>query len=503
MTSSARPSFLNPTDTFVRRHIGPDDSDVKAMLQTVGLSSLDELVAQTVPADIRLNRPLAPMTANEPRGESEMLAEFRASCKKNEVLRSFIGMGYSGTIVPPVIQRNILENPGWYTQYTPYQAEIAQGRLEALLNFQTLISDLTGLPMAGASLLDEATAAAEAVNMCYEIGRGKRHTFFVSDRCHPQVVAVVQTRAEALGIKIAVGAMESFDFASGDVFGALLPYPTTDGQVLDLEPLVAKIHDAGALAVVDADLLALTLLRAPGDFGADIAIGSAQRFGVPFGFGGPHAAYLSTKSEYKREMPGRLIGVSKDAQGNRALRMALQTREQHIRREKATSNICTAQVLLAVMAGMYGVYHGPRGLEAIARRVHGMTKTLAKGLEQSGFALVHANVFDTLAVDVEDSAAVIARARALGVNLRALSAKRVGIALDETTEARDLTAILEAFGGARGRELSIEKLAAQANVAVAPALARKTAYLTHPVFNTHHSEHEMLRYMRALEAKDL
>ncbi|HTF87173.1 MAG TPA: aminomethyl-transferring glycine dehydrogenase [Planctomycetota bacterium] len=503
MTPSARPSFLQATDTFPRRHIGPDEVEVQAMLKALGLKSLDELVSQTVPADIRLNRGLAPMTANEPRGEFEALAEFRASCQKNEVLRSFMGMGYSGTIVPPVIQRNILENPGWYTQYTPYQAEIAQGRLEALLNFQTMVSDLTGLPMAGASLLDEATAAAEAVSMCYEIGRGKRHTFFVSDRCHPQVIAVVQTRAEAHEIKIVVGAMEKFDFAGGDVFGALLPYPATDGQVLDLEPLVKKIHEAGALAVVAADLLALTLLRSPGDFGADIAIGSAQRFGVPFGFGGPHAAYLSTKTDYKREMPGRLIGVSKDAQGNRALRMALQTREQHIRREKATSNICTAQVLLAVMAGMYAVYHGPAGLTAIATRVHGMTRTLAKGLEKLGFKVAHANVFDTLAVDVENSTMMLSLARALGVNLRALSPTRVGIALDETTDARDLSKILQAFGGSRGGALSVESLATEASLAIAPALARKSPFLTHPVFNTHHSEHEMLRYMRALEARDL
>ncbi len=503
MTSSASPSFLLPTDTFVRRHIGPDESNIKAMLQTIGLKSLDELVSETVPADIRLNRALAPMTANEPRGEHELLAEFRASCQKNEVFRSFIGMGYSGTVVPPVIQRNILENPGWYTQYTPYQAEIAQGRLEALLNFQTMISDLTGLPMAGASLLDEATAAAEAMSMCYGISREARHTFFVSDRCHPQVIAVVQTRAKVLDIKIVVAAMEKFDFASGDIFGALLPYPCSDGAVVDLEPIVNKVHAAGALAVVEADLLALTLLRAPGEFGADIAIGSAQRFGVPFGFGGPHAAYLSTKSEYKREMPGRLIGVSRDARGNRALRMALQTREQHIRREKATSNICTAQVLLAVMAGMYGVYHGPAGLKAIATRVRGMTLTLAKGLEKLGFKLEHANVFDTLAVNVDDSGALLAKARAKRINLRALSAKLVGISLDETTEVRDVAAILEVFGGARASSLSVVELASQVSLTVSAPHARKSAYLTHPVFNSYHSEHEMLRYMRGLEAKDL
>ncbi len=503
MTSSANPAFLLPTDTFVRRHIGPDEAQIQSMLGTLGLRSLDELVSQTVPADIRLKRPLAPMSANEPRGEHELLAEFRASCRKNEVFRSFLGMGYSGTVVPPVIQRNVLENPGWYTAYTPYQAEISQGRLEALLNFQTMISDLTGLPMAGASLLDEATAAAEAMSMCFEIGRGNRRTFFVDERNHPQVIAVVQTRATALDLKVIVGSMGGFDFASGDVFGALLAYPTTDGEVVDLEPIVARVHGAKALAVVSADLLALTLLRAPGDFGADIAIGSAQRFGVPFGFGGPHAAYLSTKSEYKREMPGRLIGVSRDAQGGRALRMALQTREQHIRREKATSNICTAQVLLAVMASMYGVYHGPAGLKAIAQRVHGMTRTLAKGLGKLGVRVEHTNVFDTLCVVVDDSGAVLANAAKRRINLRALSKTRVGIALDETTETRDIAAILEVFGGDRARALSVQGLAAEVSLAIPAVHARRSTYLTHPVFNSHHSEHEMLRYMRGLEAKDL
>ena len=504
MTSSASPSFLIPTDTFARRHIGPSESDVAAMLSTLGLKSLNDLVAQTVPADIRLNRPLAPMTSNEPRGEAELLAEFKTSCQKNQIFRSFLGMGYSGTVVPPVIQRNILENPGWYTQYTPYQAEIAQGRLEALLNFQTMISDLTGLPMAGASLLDEATAAAEAVSMCYEIGRGKRHTFFVADNCHPQVIAVVRTRADVLGITIAVGDMQRFDFASGDVFGALLPYPATDGQVIDLEPLVAKIHAAGALAVVDADLLALTLLRAPGEFGADIAIGSAQRFGVPFGFGGPHAAFLATKNEYKREMPGRLIGVSRDAQGKRALRMALQTREQHIRREKATSNVCTAQVLLSVMAGMYAVWHGPEGLKRIATRVHHRAEVFAAGLRTLGMSPAPSVTFDTITVDVgAQQRTIVAALDRAGINVRHVDARTLGVSMGENTTVADLSDLLDAFNGGRAHGLDLEAIARSVDARYDERFARTSGYLTHAVFHRYHSETDMLRYMRKLESRDL
>jgi glycine cleavage system P protein (glycine dehydrogenase) len=471
------------------------------MLRLLGLRTLEDLVAQTVPAKIRLGRPLAPFTRHEPRGEAELLAELRASASRNQVFRSFIGQGYYGTLVPAVIQRNVLENPGWYTQYTPYQAEIAQGRLEALLNFQTMVCDLTGLAMANASLLDEATAAAEAVSMAYEITRGKRRAFFVCERTHPQTIAVVKTRAEAHQIEILVGDAAKFDFERGEVFGALLSYPATDGEVLDLEPLVRRIHAAGGLAVVATDLLALTLLRPPGEFGADIAIGSAQRFGVPLGYGGPHAAFLATKNEYKRDMPGRLIGVSRDSNGRPALRMALQTREQHIRREKATSNICTAQVLLAVMASMYAVYHGPDGLRAIARLVHGAARTLAAGLAKLGVQVEHASYFDTLSVEVKSAEQTLAKARQRRINLRRLSDTRVGIAFDETVSEGDLRALLEIFGGERGAALPLAELHGAFEIP-APH-ARTSPFLAHPVFNTHHSEHEMLRYMRRLESRDL
>ena len=368
-------SFLRPHDTFVHRHVGPDATEVAAMLESVGAASLDALVRETVPADILLDRPLE--LGSEPgteRGEHELIAALKRTAEKNRVLRSFIGTGYHGTIVPPVIQRNVLENPGWYTQYTPYQAEISQGRLEALLNFQTVVADLTGLPLAGASLLDEATAAAEAMAMSHRIARGKRRVFLVSEDCHPQTIAVVRTRADGLGIDVQVGDHTAFEFGA-DVFGVLLQYPASRGAVHDYAPTVEAAHAGGALVTVAADLLALVLLRPPGEFGADIAVGTTQRFGVPMGFGGPHAAYMSTTEAHKRQMPGRMIGLSKDAQGRPALRMAMQTREQHIRREKATSNICTAQVLLAVMAGMYAVYHGPDGLRAIAEKVHGCTLT--------------------------------------------------------------------------------------------------------------------------------
>ncbi|HVS09636.1 MAG TPA: glycine dehydrogenase (aminomethyl-transferring), partial [Planctomycetota bacterium] len=411
MPSSSKPaSVLAPTDTFVRRHVGPDEAEVREMLAALGLRSLDELVDQTVPRGIRLRRALE---LGPERGERELLEELREIAGKNRVFRSYIGMGYSNTIVPAVIRRNVLENPGWYTQYTPYQAEIAQGRLEALLNFQTVVSDLCALPLANASLLDEATAAAEAMSMCRELARDSRSAFFVSERCHSQTIAVVKTRARALGWQVLVGDHESFDLTQHEVFGVLVQYPTSDGQVLDYEPFARRAHDAGALVVVAADLLALTLLRPPGEFCADIAVGSAQRFGVPLGYGGPHAAFLATRSEHKREMPGRIIGVSKDARGKAGLRMALQTREQHIRRDKATSNICTALVLLAIMAGMYAVYHGPEGLRAIATRVHGLTAVLAAGLRRLGLRVGEAPYFDTLRVplDVEVAGRVLRAAR--------------------------------------------------------------------------------------------
>jgi glycine dehydrogenase len=376
--------LLLPSDTFVRRHIGPRDEDVAAMLASLGLDSLDALVSQAIPAEIRAE---VALDLPDDRGEQEVLATLRRMVSKNQVFRSYIGMGYHDCITPPVIQRNILENPGWYTQYTPYQAEISQGRLEVLLAFQTMVADLTGLPLANASLLDEATAAAEAMAMCMAITRNKKPGFFVADHCHPQTLAVLRTRAEPLGIELAVGKLEELDLAGGKLAGVLVQYPTTDGRIEDFTALAERVHAAGAMLVVATDLLALTLLRPPGEFGADIALGSTQRFGVPMGYGGPHAAFLSTRDEHKRQMPGRLVGVSRDARGHVAYRLALQTREQHIRRDRATSNICTAQVLLAIMAAMYAMYHGPEGLRRIARRVHGWTAVLARGLEKLGHKL--------------------------------------------------------------------------------------------------------------------
>jgi glycine dehydrogenase len=503
LTSAASSAaFLAPTDTFVRRHIGPSDEEQRAMLATIGCSSLEQLVRETVPAAIRLGRELK---LGPERAEHELIAELRGIAEQNQVFRSFLGLGYHGVIVPPVIQRNVLENPGWYTQYTPYQAEISQGRLEALLNYQTMVSDLTGLPLSNASLLDEGTAAAEAMSMCHAILRGKRDAFLVSARCHPQTIAVLETRAAALGWSVIVGDVDSFDFKARAVFGVLAQYPTTDGEVLDYDQLAKRVHEAGALFVVATDLLALTLLRAPGEFGADIAIGSAQRFGVPLGFGGPHAAFMATKSEYKRDMPGRIIGVSRDSRGKSALRMSLQTREQHIRREKATSNICTAQVLLAVMAGMYAVYHGPDGLRAIAERVHGCAATLAAGLAKLGLRVAHSRYFDTLRVEFADARAerVLEAAHAKSINLRKLSDTAVGVALDETVTALDLRALLTVFGGEAGAKLDVEALARSAQRGFPAPLARTSSYLTHPVFNGYHAEHEMLRYIRKLEGRDL
>jgi len=494
------PDYLRPSDTFAPRHIGPDEDEIRSMLETCGVASLAALVDQTIPKGIRLGRELALAPAV---GEDECLRDLRETAKRNEVFRSYIGMGYTGCLVPPVIQRNVLENPGWYTQYTPYQAEISQGRLEALLNYQTMVADLCALPLANASLLDEATAAAEAMSMCYGLARGKKNRFLVSERCHPQTIAVMRTRAEAIGIEVEVGDVEQLELDRGDVCGALLQYPGTEGEVLDYEPLVERIHAADALAVVATDLLALTLLRAPGEFGADIAIGSAQRFGVPMGFGGPHAAFMATRDDYKRLMPGRVIGLSRDKDGNPALRMALQTREQHIRRDKATSNICTAQVLLAVMAGMYAVYHGPDGLRRIATRVHGLTRTLAEGLRRLGHRVSDAPFFDTLRVSVTGGAAAAIQSAADNrMNLRSIDADTVCVTLDETTRAVDVEDLLTAFA-ADAVPARLDELASDAPPSFPAPHNRKSAYLTHPVFNTHHSEHEMLRYMKRLESRDL
>src|SRR5438552_8960422 len=389
-------------NSFARRHIGPNEVEVAQMLRDVGFENLDGLIEAAIPKNIRLNRQL---NLPEARFESEALAELRAISKKNKVLRSFIGAGYSDCITPPVIQRNILENPGWYTAYTPYQAELAQGRLEALLNFQTMIVDLTKLDVANASLLDEATAAAEAMALCHAVVPNRK-IFFVSDNCHPQTIEVVRTRAKPLGIDVKIDNFSQFKF-DDTVFGALVQYPATDGAIYDYSQFVEQAHAAGALVVVAADILALTLLKPPGEFGADVAVGNTQRFGVPLGFGGPHAAYFATREEYKRHMPGRLVGVSHDAEGRPAYRLALQSREQHIRRDKATSNICTAQVLLAVIASMYTVYHGPRGLRGLAERVHGLASQLADGLQALGFKITHGNFFDTIRVEVPSSSTLI------------------------------------------------------------------------------------------------
>src|SRR5216117_2304299 len=423
------------------------------MLATLGLQSLDALVDATLPEDIRMRKPLA-LYPNM--GEFEALAKLRVLHDQNQVFRSFTGMGYYDCITPPVIQRNILENPGWYTAYTPYQAEIAQGRLEALLNFQQMIMDLTALDIANASLLDEATAAAEAMSLC-RAAVPKRKTFFVADNCHPQTIAVVQTRAKPLGIQIKIGDYSRFKF-NETVFGALVQYPTTDGAIYDYSEFIKQAHNAGALVVVAADILALTLLKPPGEFGADVAVGNTQRFGVPLGFGGPHAAYFATRDQYKRHMPGRLVGVSHDAEGRPAYRLSLQTREQHIRRDKATSNICTAQVLLAVIASMYAVYHGPKGLRVIAQRVHRLTSQLADGLRALGCTVTHENFFDTVRIEVESSEVILGHAAKAGCNLRGLGPREVGISFDETTTPRDIELLMSIFRGTAVRDFADERL---------------------------------------------
>ena len=464
------------------------------MLETLGLDSLDALIDEAVPAAIRGGEPLATGPA---RGEHELLEELRGIAGRNLVLRSLLGMGYSDTITPPVIQRNILENPGWYTQYTPYQAEIAQGRLEALLNFQTMVADLTGLPLANASMLDEGTAAAEAMTMCLRIGKGKRSGFFVAHDCHPQTIAIVQTRAEPLGITVHVGAPATIDWDRMDLFGVLLQYPATDGLVHDYAELAGAAHDHKALVVAATDLLALSLLRPPGEWGADIAVGNSQRFGVPLGYGGPHAGFMATHEKHVRKMPGRLIGVSLDPEGNPGYRLAIQTREQHIRRDRATSNICTAQVLLAIMASMYGVYHGPDGIKTIARRVRAFTEILAAGLERIGCKVIAGVRFDTVRVIPRNDALAAARAR--GINLRDFGDGSVGIALDEKTDRGELEILFEVFGGAP----SIDALLDSVDLDYAGALARTSEFMTHPVFHSHRSESQMLRYIHALASRDL
>ncbi|MCA2978997.1 MAG: glycine dehydrogenase (aminomethyl-transferring), partial [Myxococcaceae bacterium] len=464
--------MLQPLDTFARRHIGPSSRDVEEMLAAVKAPSLDALIDQTVPKAIRLKKP---MQLPPPKGEAELLAELKAIAAKNQVFTSFQGQGYSGTLTPGVILRNILLNPGWYTAYTPYQAEIAQGRLEALLNYQTMVADLTGLPISNASLLDEGTAAAEAMHLTHSLAKdADAKAIFVSSRCHPQTIEVVKTRAEPLGIDVIVGDHATFDFAT-KCFAALVQYPATDGGIVDYRPFVAKAKAHGAMVVMASDLLSLCLLTPPGELGADVAIGSAQRFGVPMGFGGPHAAFLSTKLEFARSMPGRIIGVSEDAHGRPALRMALQTREQHIRREKATSNICTAQVLLAVISSMYAVYHGPQGLRAIAGRVHALARTFAAGLARLGFALEHDVYFDTVSVkvDVAQGEALLRACEAARINLRRIDPGHLGVSFDETHSAAQLDALFAVFAG-KAPGFDAQTLSAAAAAPIVPEALRRT-----------------------------
>ena len=485
-----------PTDDFARRHIGPGPKDIEEMAVVCGAKSLDDLIDRVVPASIRLKKP---MNLPAARGEREALEELARMAGENEIWRSYIGMGYSDTVTPGVVLRNILENPGWYTAYTPYQAEISQGRLEMLLNYQTMIRDLTGMEIANASLLDEGTAAAEAMAMTHRLCKGDRPNFLVSDLCHPQTIEVVRTRAKALGLTVTVGDHRKWKF-DAKVFGALVQYPATDGAILDYEGTCRDAHAAGALVAAATDLLALTLLRPPGEFGADVAVGNSQRFGVPMGYGGPHAAFMATKMEFVRSMPGRLIGMSRDKDGAPALRMALGTREQHIRREKATSNICTAQVLLAVCAAGYGIYHGPEGLRRIARRVAAMTATLREGLRRAGFDTGSSPVFDTLKVAAGGKAdEIVKRAAAKRINLRRFDAGALGIALDETAGDRDIADLLEVFGCKDG----IEALAKGAGTpSWQKPFARTSAFMAHEVFDRYRNEHDMLRYLHRLEVKD-
>ncbi|MEE1948087.1 aminomethyl-transferring glycine dehydrogenase [Pseudomonas alcaligenes] len=497
--STPRLDQLQQPDAFLRRHLGPDAREEQAMLDALGLSSREELIVQTVPPAIRLNRELDLPAALDEQGA---LAKLKGYAEQNQLWTSLIGMGYHGTITPTVILRNLLENPGWYTAYTPYQPEIAQGRLESLLNFQQLTIDLTGLDLASASLLDEATAAGEAMALAKRVAKSKSNLFFVDENSHPQTISVVQTRAEGFGIEVKVGALD--ELAGLEVFGALLQYPDTHGEIRDIKPLIEQLHAQNALACVATDLLSLLLLTPPGELGADVVFGSAQRFGVPMGYGGPHAAFFATRDAFKRAMPGRIIGVSKDARGNTALRMALQTREQHIRREKANSNICTSQVLLANMASCYAVYHGPQGLKRIAQRVHRLTAVLAAGLEQKGVKRDNQFFFDTLTLDVGGmQTAIIESAKAARINLRILGRGKLGVSLDETCSEQTVEQLLCIFLGA-DHGLSVAELdASLVNDGIPAALQRTSSYLTHPVFNSHHSETDMLRYLKRLENKDL
>lgn len=491
---------LEARDSFIPRHIGPSESEQAAMLSTLGYASRAALIDAVVPANIRRQDTMDLGQFVEPRSEEEALATLKALASKNKVMKSMIGQGYYGTHTPKVVLRNIFENPAWYTAYTPYQPEISQGRLEAILNFQQMITDLTGMGIANSSMLDEGTAAAEAMTLLQRVGKSASKVFYVADDVLPQTLEVVRTRAEPIGVEVRVIAAGEIEKLEETCFGVLLQYPGVNGEVRDYRAAVEHLHAAGAMVVVAADLLALTVLEAPGAWGADVVVGNSQRFGVPLGFGGPHAGYLATRDEYKRSMAGRLVGVTVDAQGNHAYRLALQTREQHIRREKATSNICTAQVLLAVMAGMYAVYHGPQGLKQIAQRVHRQTAILARGLQQLGAEVLNTTYFDTLTVK-GDAGALHAAAANAGINLRRIDDGHVGISLDETTTRDDLAALFAIFGN--GKSVDIDTLDEDVSDAYPAELARTTAYLTHPTFNRYHAEHEMLRYLRSLADKDL
>ena len=493
---------LAPTDSFINRHIGPNSQEIDKMLKVLGFSSLDKLIDATVPQGIRLSKTLI---LPEAQSEYGALAQLKSIASNNQIFRSYIGMGYHDCITPPVIQRNILENPGWYTAYTPYQAEIAQGRLKALLNYQTMIVELTGLEIANASLLDEGTAAAEAMSMSYGLCKNKNaNAFFVDCHCHPQTIEVIKTRAYPLGIELIIADHRFFEFEQ-EIFGALLQYPATDGTIYDYRTFIESAHDKGALVTVAADPLSLALLTPPGEFGADIAVGSTQRFGVPLGYGGPHAAYFATREAYKRKIPGRIVGVSKDAQGNPALRLALQTREQHIRRDKATSNICTAQVLLAVIAGMYGVYHGPEGVKNIAQRIHQLTVILAKGLQKLSYTVNDEPFFDTVRVGVGDASvkAVIAAAAERKINLRLYTEGVLCISLDETTTVHDVVELWQIFAAKDELPFTVEEIAEEVNFDLPIFFQRTSEYLTDPVFNQYHSESKLLRYLHQLESKDL
>jgi glycine dehydrogenase len=493
---------LRSQDKFESRHHGKDESELQEMLSTVGVASLDELIDQTLPAAIRLPKPL-----NLPKAktEQEFLQGIRKIARKNAILKSYIGSGYYDTVTPNVILRNILENPAWYTAYTPYQAEIAQGRLEMLLNFQTVVTDLTGMEIANASLLDEATAAAEAMTMLHALrpaARKKANTFFVSELCHPQTIDLIYTRAKPIGIDVVVGDHATIDLTDENLYGVLVQYPATNGEVIDYTDFIAAAHDQNLAVAVAADLLALALLKSPGEMGADVVVGSSQRFGVPMGYGGPHAAYFATKGSFKRNIPGRIIGISVDAEGNSALRMALQTREQHIRREKATSNICTAQVLLAVIAGAYSVYHGPQGIKAIAARVHGLTHLFVETLRKFNYTVLTDRYFDTVTVQTTLTRKIREQAEKWGINLRYNKDETIGVSFDEAKSFDDVIALLNVFAEVAGfqGELVIDE---DMELSIPADIERASDFLTHPVFNEHHTEHEMLRYLKMLENKDL